>query len=74
MSLLAYESLILAEKVPEVIRRRVLQGPDVFRRWALLDGEALGCSKTSKTCQNEQTAPQGCSKSGVNSVKATGPS
>lgn len=37
----ADELLILAEKVPEAIRRRVLQRPEVFRRLAMLDDETL---------------------------------
>ena len=37
----ADELLILAEKVPEAIRRRVLQRPDAFRRLAMLDDETL---------------------------------
>src|SRR4051812_37044061 len=37
----ADELLILAEKIPEVIRMRVFQRPDVFRRLAMLDDEAL---------------------------------
>jgi transcriptional regulator with XRE-family HTH domain len=37
----ADEMLILAKKVPEAIRRRVLQRPEVFRRLAMLDDEAL---------------------------------
>ncbi len=37
----ADDLLILAKKVPEAIRRRVFQRPDVFRRLALLDDEAL---------------------------------
>ena len=31
------ELLLLAEKIPEAIRRRILQRPDVFRRMADLD-------------------------------------
>ena len=33
--------LILAEKIPEAIRRRVLERPDVFRRMATLDDKRL---------------------------------
>jgi len=35
------ELLILAEKIPERIRNRVLERPDAFRRIAALDDEAL---------------------------------
>ena len=35
------ELLILAEKVPEAVRRRVLQRPEAFRKLASLDDEAL---------------------------------
>jgi transcriptional regulator with XRE-family HTH domain len=35
------ELLILAQKVPEAIRKRVLQRPDVFRRLAGLDDKKL---------------------------------
>jgi HTH-type transcriptional regulator, competence development regulator len=35
------ELLLLAEKIPEAIRKRVLQRPDVFRRMAALDDEVL---------------------------------
>jgi transcriptional regulator with XRE-family HTH domain len=35
------ELLLLAEKVPESIRRRVIQRPDAFRKLAGLDDEAL---------------------------------
>jgi HTH-type transcriptional regulator, competence development regulator len=35
------ELLLLAEKIPEAIRKRVLQRPDVFRRMAELDDEVL---------------------------------
>jgi HTH-type transcriptional regulator, competence development regulator len=35
------ELLLLAEKIPEAIRKRVLQRPDVFRRMAELDDEML---------------------------------
>src|SRR5260370_38308934 len=35
------ELLILAEKIPDVIRKRVLQRPDVFRRLSGLDDEKL---------------------------------
>ena len=37
----ATDLLVLAEKVPEPIRRRVLQRPDAFRKLALLDDAAL---------------------------------
>jgi transcriptional regulator with XRE-family HTH domain len=37
----ADDLLILAKKVPEAIRRRVLQRPEVFRRLAMLDDETL---------------------------------
>ena len=33
--------LLLAEKIPDAIRKRVLQRPDVFRRIADLDDERL---------------------------------
>lgn len=33
--------LILAEKIPEAIRKRVLERPDVFRKMASLDDTAL---------------------------------
>lgn len=35
------ELLLLAEKIPDAIRRRVLQRPDVFRRMADLDDQHL---------------------------------
>jgi transcriptional regulator with XRE-family HTH domain len=35
------ELLILAKKVPESIRKRVIQRPDVFRKLAKLDDETL---------------------------------
>ena len=35
------ELLILAEKIPEAIRKRIIQRPDVFRRLAVLDDVAL---------------------------------
>src|SRR5438105_11096724 len=35
------ELLILAEKIPDAIRKRVLQRPDVFRRLSGLDDEKL---------------------------------
>jgi HTH-type transcriptional regulator, competence development regulator len=37
----ATELLVLAEKVPEPIRRRVLERPDAFRKLALLDDVML---------------------------------
>ena len=37
----ADELLILAEKIPEALKRRVIQRPDVFRRLATLDDESL---------------------------------
>ncbi len=37
----ADELLILAKKVPESIRKRVIQRPDVFRKLAKLDDDAL---------------------------------
>lgn len=37
----ADELLILAEKIPDRIRRRVLERPDAFRRLAGLDDDAL---------------------------------
>lgn len=37
----ADELLILAEKVPEVIKKRVMERPDVFRKLAKLDDESL---------------------------------
>lgn len=37
----ADELLLLAHRIPERIRRRVLERPDVFRRLAELDDEAL---------------------------------
>jgi HTH-type transcriptional regulator, competence development regulator len=35
------ELLILAQKIPEQIRRRVLERPDAFRKVTRLDDEAL---------------------------------
>ena len=35
------ELMILAERVPDSIRRRVLERPDAFRKLALLDDTAL---------------------------------
>src|SRR5436305_7656096 len=35
------ELLLLAEKIPDVIRKRVLERPDVFRRIAVLDDERM---------------------------------
>ncbi len=35
------ELLLLAEKIPEAIRQRVLQRPDVFRKMANLDDRRL---------------------------------
>jgi HTH-type transcriptional regulator, competence development regulator len=35
------ELLLLADKIPEVIRQRVLQRPDVFRKIAALDDRHL---------------------------------
>ena len=35
------ELMLMAEKVPESIRRRVIQRPDAFRQIAKLDDEAL---------------------------------
>jgi transcriptional regulator with XRE-family HTH domain len=35
------ELLILAEKIPEPIRKRIIQRPEAFRRLANLDDEAL---------------------------------
>lgn len=37
----ADDLLILAKKVPESIRKRVIQRPDVFRKLAKLDDDAL---------------------------------
>ncbi len=37
----ADELLLLAEKIPEAIRKRVLQRPDVFRKMAKLDDKRL---------------------------------
>ena len=37
----ADELLLLAQKIPERIKRRVLERPDVFRRVADLDDKAL---------------------------------
>jgi transcriptional regulator with XRE-family HTH domain len=37
----ADELLLLAEKIPEAIRKRVLERPDVFRKMAALDDEQL---------------------------------
>jgi HTH-type transcriptional regulator, competence development regulator len=37
----AYELLILAKKVPPAIRERVFERPDVFRKLAGLDDDAL---------------------------------
>ncbi|MDD4269311.1 MAG: helix-turn-helix transcriptional regulator [Thermoguttaceae bacterium] len=35
------ELLILAKKIPEQIRQRVIERPDAFRKIARLDGETL---------------------------------
>jgi len=35
------ELLLLAEKIPDAIRKRVLQRPDVFRKMASLDDSSL---------------------------------
>jgi transcriptional regulator with XRE-family HTH domain len=35
------ELLILAQKIPEQIRQRVIERPDAFRKIARLDGETL---------------------------------
>jgi len=35
------ELLILAEKIPDRIRRRVLERPEAFQQFALLDDEAM---------------------------------
>jgi HTH-type transcriptional regulator, competence development regulator len=35
------ELLVLAEKIPEAIRQRVLQRPDAFRKFATLDDAAI---------------------------------
>jgi transcriptional regulator with XRE-family HTH domain len=35
------ELLVLAEKIPELIRRRILERPDAFRKLALLDNATL---------------------------------
>ncbi len=35
------EELLLAEKIPEVVRRRVLERPDAFRQIARLDDHPL---------------------------------
>ena len=35
------ELLILAEKIPPAIRRRVMQRPDAFRKFAALDDETM---------------------------------
>ena len=35
------ELLLLAEKIPDDIRRRVIQRPDAFRKLARLDDETL---------------------------------
>lgn len=37
----ADELLLLAEKIPEAIRKRVLERPDVFRKMATLDDKHL---------------------------------
>ena len=37
----ADELLILAEKIPEAIKKRVMERPDVFRKLAKLDDESL---------------------------------
>lgn len=37
----ADELLLLAKKIPEQIKRRVIERPDVFRRIAALDDDAL---------------------------------
>jgi transcriptional regulator with XRE-family HTH domain len=36
-----YELLLLAEKIPEQIRKRVMEHPDAFRKIASLDDETL---------------------------------
>ena len=33
--------LILAEKIPESLKKRVMERPDVFRKLASLDNESL---------------------------------
>src|SRR3954468_16177806 len=35
------ELMLLAEKIPEAIRKRVLQRPDAFRKLAALDDDTL---------------------------------
>ena len=35
------ELLLLAEKVPDTIRKRVIQRPDAFRKFAALDDKAI---------------------------------
>jgi HTH-type transcriptional regulator, competence development regulator len=37
----ADELLILAKKIPEAIKKRVLERPDAFRRFAKLDDETI---------------------------------
>ena len=37
----ADELLLLAEKIPEQIKKRVMQRPDAFRKFAELDDEAI---------------------------------
>jgi HTH-type transcriptional regulator, competence development regulator len=37
----ADELLILAQKVPEAIRKRIIERPDVFRKLAKMDDESL---------------------------------
>jgi transcriptional regulator with XRE-family HTH domain len=37
------ELLVLAQKIAETIKRRVLQWPDAFRTFATCDDETLGC-------------------------------
>jgi hypothetical protein len=33
--------LLLAEKIPEAIKRRVIERPDAFRKFATLDDEKI---------------------------------
>src|SRR5262249_29536235 len=49
------ELLLLAEKVPDEIRRRVVQRPDAFRKLAALDDKALDLV----IAQAEQVARKG---------------
>jgi hypothetical protein len=47
----ADESLLLTHKIPEPIRKRVLERPDAFRRLAALDDAALDRVLTELECR-----------------------